>query len=411
MMTQKYPLPDIIYPIQGIKIGITQAKVRYENRDDLTIFELNSNANTALVTTQSTFAAAPVQLAKDYITKNNPRYLLINTGNANAATGIDGIECAKNTCQSLANLTKVGVEQVLPFSTGVIGETLPDNNIIKALPDALNNLNENHWEKASSAIMTTDTTKKIASQAIKLEYHGQKIHYHATGIAKGAGMIRPNMATMLAFVATDAHIEQALLQVMLKKLTDKSFNRITIDGDTSTNDCCILIATGKSDNAPLISDEQHPHYLPLYQMLEQIFVNLAQMIVKDGEGATKFITVTVKGGKTSEDCAKVAYSVAHSPLVKTAFFASDPNWGRILAAVGKAGVTLSQDKVNVYLDEVMICQRGGLADGYTEDKGQAIMKRPQITIAIDLGQGKASDTVYTCDLSYDYVKINADYRS
>lgn len=410
-MIDKYPLPHTIYPIKGIKIGITQAKVRYENRDDLTVFELNPEATSALVTTQSTFAAAPVLLAKEHITQKSPHYLLINTGNANAATGEDGIKRAKHTCQKLADLTQVSTEEILPFSTGVIGETLPDDNIVNALPNALANLNEHGWEQASCAIMTTDTAKKIASQSLQLKCDGKTIHYHATGIAKGAGMIRPNMATMLAFVATDAQIDKALLQKMLKQLTDKSFNRITIDGDTSTNDCCMLIATAKSDNAPLITDEQHPHYPALYQMLEQIFVNLAQMIVKDGEGATKFITVTVKGGKTSEDCAKVAYSVAHSPLVKTAFFASDPNWGRILAAVGKAGVSLSQDAVNVYLDEVLICQRGGLADNYTESKGQAVMKRPQITITIDLGQGTASDTVYTCDLSYDYVKINADYRS
>ncbi|MDO4250518.1 MAG: bifunctional glutamate N-acetyltransferase/amino-acid acetyltransferase ArgJ, partial [Moraxella sp.] len=319
-------------------------------------------------------------------------------------------------------------KQVLPFSTGVIGETLPSERIIAGLDKALAALSADNWLSAASAIMTTDTTPKIASEQVRLpalqmvdydvnteeptyQERTDTVTYHATGISKGAGMIRPNMATMLGFVATDAPIESQLLNRMLKQLTEKSFNRITIDGDTSTNDCCVLIATGAAPNTDMITDEIHPHYKAVYEMLERIFVRLATLIVRDGEGASKFITVQVTGGKAVEECAKVAYSVAHSPLVKTAFFASDPNWGRILAAVGNAGVCLEQAKVNVSLDEVQICARGGLAPNYTEALGQMVMSRPEITVNIDLGQGEASDTVYTCDLSYDYVKINADYRS
>ncbi len=400
-----------IYPINGVKLGITQAKVRYSGRDDLTVVEIAEASAVALVSTQNQFCAAPVLLARSHI-KENPssRYLLINTGNANAGTGQDGLQRASATCQSLAQLTNTPINAILPFSTGVIGERLPSDNIISALPKALANLDKDNWQQAASAIMTTDTTPKIASQQVVI-LDGTAATYHITGISKGAGMIRPNMATMLGFVATDACISPKLLQTMLKELTNQSFNRITIDGDTSTNDCCVLIATGQAQNAALIDSADHPHYLPLYQALQDIFICLAQKIVQDGEGATKFITVQVTGGKTSEDCAKVAYSVAHSPLVKTAFFACDPNWGRIVSATGNAGVALDPSQISVKLDEVVICERGGLADSYSEEQGQTVMKRPQITISIDLGQGTASDTVYTCDLSYDYVKINADYRS
>ena len=396
-----------IYPINGIQIGIAQAKVRYADRDDLTIFSIAQNSSVSLITTQNQFVASPVIIAKEHIKTTSPSHLIINTGNANAGTGQDGFDRAKSVCQALGDLTNTPVESILPFSTGVIGERLPHDNIISALPHALADLKADNWEKASHAIMTTDTHPKIHSQKLTLD----GISYHITGISKGAGMIRPNMATMLGFVATDAPIAKPLLDEMLKTLGERSFNRITIDGDTSTNDCCVLIATHKAPNATLIDTPDHPHYAPLYEALSEAFLDLAQKIIKDGEGATKFITIHVKGGQTTDDCAKVAYSVAHSPLVKTAFFASDPNWGRIVMSMGNAGVNIDQSKVSVHLDEVQICQAGGLDPDYHESKGQAVMMRPEITITIDLGQGECTDTVYTCDLSYDYVKINADYRS
>lgn len=394
-----------LLPVKGIKIGITEAHVRYPNRKDLTIFEICDGANTAVVTTQNQFCATPVQLVREFIQSDTPRYLLINTGNANAATGDDGKQRAFATCEALAQKTGLKPSQILPYSTGVIGETLPSEKIIAGLDTALANLTEDNWLAAAHSIMTTDTTPKGHSETVTID----DTTYTVTGISKGAGMIRPNMATMLGFVATDANIEKSLLQAILTKAVNKSFNRITVDGDTSTNDCCTLIATGQVGE--LIDSENHPHFAKLYQAIENVMVKIAQLIVRDGEGATKFITVKVTGGKTSADCADIAYAVAHSPLVKTAFFASDPNWGRILAAVGYAGVNLDQSQVNVSLDEVKICERGGLADGYTEEKGAAVMKRPEITIHIELGQGRASDTVYTCDLTHKYVEINSDYRS
>lgn len=392
-------------PVKGIKIGITEAHVRYPNRKDLTVFEIIEGANTAVVTTQNQFCAAPVQLVREFIATDNPRYLIINTGNANAATGEDGKQRAFATCEALAKKTNVKIAQVLPYSTGVIGETLPSDKIIAGLDNALANLTEDNWLNAAHSIMTTDTTPKGHSETVEID----GTTYTVTGISKGAGMIRPNMATMLGFVATDASVEKNLLQTMLNQAVNKSFNRITVDGDTSTNDCCTLIATGQVGE--MIGSEQHPHYPAIYQAIENVMIRIAQLIVRDGEGATKFITVKVTGGETSEECVKIAYEVAHSPLVKTAFFASDPNWGRILAAVGKAGVVLDQSKVDVSLDDVRICERGGLAEGYTEARGSEVMKRPEITIHIALNRGQASDTVYTCDLSYEYVKINADYRS
>lgn len=397
-----------LLPIKGVKIGITEAHVRYPNRKDLTIFEICDGANTAVVTTQNQFCAAPVQLIREFLAKDgtSSRYLLINTGNANAATGEDGKNRAFATCQALAKKTGTASEQVLPYSTGVIGETLPSDKIIAGLDNALANLLEDNWLAAAHSIMTTDTTPKGHSETVSVD----GMTYTVTGISKGAGMIRPNMATMLGFVATDANIEKSLLQKILLDLTNQSFNRITIDGDTSTNDCCTLIATGQASDT-VIDSEQHPHYAAIYEAIKKVMLRIAQLIVRDGEGATKFITVKVTGGQTSEECADVAYAVAHSPLIKTAFFASDPNWGRILAAVGKAGVQLDQSKVNVSLDDVRICERGGLAAGYTEARGAEVMQRPEITIHIELGRGQASDTVYTCDLSYEYVKINADYRS
>lgn len=394
-----------LLPVKGIKIGIAEAGVRYPNRKDLTIFELCEGATTAVVTTQNQFCASPVQLVREFIKTATPRYLLINTGNANAGTGRDGNERAFATCLALAEKTGVSTQQVLPYSTGVIGESLPSERIIAGLDKALENLDENNWLNSAHSIMTTDTTPKGHSEQVSID----GITYTITGISKGAGMIRPNMATMLGFVATDASISKEMLQKILAQTVNKSFNRITVDGDTSTNDCCTLVATNQVGN--IIDHENHPHYTAVYEAIEKVMLKIAQLIVRDGEGATKFITVKVSGGKTTDDCAKIAYSVAHSPLVKTAFFASDPNWGRILAAAGYAGVDFEQAKVDVSLDEIKICERGGLADGYTEEQGQMVMKRPEVTIAINLNDGDASDTVYTCDLSYDYVKINADYRS
>lgn len=402
-----FSLPDTIYPIDGVEIGITKAHVRYPDRDDLTVFKLYDGATTALVTTQNAFCASPVLIAREHIQVATPKFLLINTGNANAGTGTEGDRRAMTTCQSLSELGDCTPQEILPFSTGVIGEHLPDERITTALPHALSDLKADNWAKASYAIMTTDTRPKLASRQLIID----DVTYHITGISKGAGMIRPNMATMLGFVATDAHISPALLQEILGKLANQSFNRITIDGDTSTNDCCTLTATAKAPNAPLIDSDSHPHYQALFEALAEVFLELAQKIVKDGEGATKFIAINVVEGRTSEDCAKIAYTIAHSPLVKTAFFASDPNWGRLVASIGNAGVQIDPSRVSIRLDEVLICEAGGLAPTYTEQMGQAVMSRPQITITIKLGQGDASDTVYTCDLSYDYVKINADYRS
>ncbi|MDO4441224.1 MAG: bifunctional glutamate N-acetyltransferase/amino-acid acetyltransferase ArgJ [Moraxella sp.] len=404
------PVGDVnlvpLLPVNGVKIGITEAAVRYENRRDLSVFEIDSGASVAVVTTQNAFAAAPVQLVRSHIAQDVPRYLVINTGNANAATGQDGLDRAATICQALSDKMGVSMTQVLPYSTGVIGERLPSERIIAGLDGALADLRADNWLGAAHAIMTTDTTPK--GHSVQTTIDGTT--YTVTGISKGAGMIRPNMATMLGFVATDANISQSLLQQILTTLINQTFNRITIDGDTSTNDCCTLIATAKT--ATLIDDDSHAHYQAVYEAIKEVMLKIAQLIVRDGEGASKFITVKVSGGQSLDDCTKVAYAVAHSPLVKTAFFASDPNWGRILAAVGYAGACIDQSRVDVSLDEVAICQRGGLADGYTESLGQAVMSRPEITVSIDLGYGTAhTDTVYTCDLSHEYVSINADYRS
>lgn len=400
-------VPHTIYPIDGIKLSATAAGVRYKDRDDLVVIEIVDTATSAVVTTKNTFCAAPVRVLREHFAKANPRYLVTNTGNANAGTGADGKHRAEEICAALAHKACVDTNAVLPFSTGVIGEPLNSEAIIAGLDSALANLDADNWLAAANGIRTTDTIPKLASQ--KVEAAGTS--YHITGISKGSGMIRPNMATMLGYVATDANIAADLLQEMLMAINEQSFNRITVDGDTSTNDCCVLIATGAA-SAEVIDNPKHPHYQALFSALTDVFVRLAQLIVRDGEGATKFMTVKVTGGKTTQECCDVAYAVAHSPLVKTAFFASDANWGRILAAVGYAGIEdLDTEQVDVYLDEVMICQNGGVASSYTEQAGKMVMSRPEITIHIDLARGAASDTVYTCDLSYDYVKINADYRS
>lgn len=397
----------VMHDIAGVQIGIAESYIRYKNRRDLVVFELSEGAAVAGVFTKNAFCAAPVQLARHHLQVAAPRYLVINTGNANAGTGLQGMQSAAETCEALANLTQVAATQVLPFSTGVIGEQLPVDRLIAGLPQALADLKTAGWVDAANGIMTTDTLPKGASEIIEIE--GQR--YTITGISKGAGMIRPNMATMLAFVATDAPIAQPLVQDILGRISEQSFNRITIDGDTSTNDACILVATGQA-GGNLIESTSDSRYEALFSALQRIFIRLAQLIVRDGEGATKFITVQVEQGQNTQECCDIAYSVAHSPLIKTAFFASDPNWGRILAAVGKAGVPeLDVSKIQVWLDDVQICQNGGAAADYTEQQGARVMQQAEITIRIVLGRGAASDTVWTCDLSYDYVKINADYRS
>ena len=400
-------IPKTIYPINGIRLSATAAGVRYKDRDDLVVIEIADNATAAVVTTKNAFCAAPVRVLREHFAKASPRYLITNTGNANAGTGADGMRRALDICSALAAKVGVDVSSILPFSTGVIGEPLNSDAIIAGLDNALANLAPNNWLAAANGIRTTDTIPKLASEKVDVDTSS----YHITGMSKGSGMIRPNMATMLGYVATDANIAADLLQEMLSKINEQSFNRITVDGDTSTNDCCVLIATGTA-SSDIIDSPEHAHYQPIFDALKSVFVRLAQLIVRDGEGATKFMTVKVTGGNTTQECCDVAYAVAHSPLVKTAFFASDANWGRILAAVGYAGIKdLDTEQVDVYLDEVMICQNGGVAPSYTEAAGKVVMSRPEITIHIDLARGDAQDTVYTCDLSYDYVKINADYRS
>ncbi|MDQ9022909.1 bifunctional glutamate N-acetyltransferase/amino-acid acetyltransferase ArgJ [Acinetobacter sichuanensis] len=396
-----------MHVVQGVKIGSAEAYVRYPNRRDLVIFEFAQGTTVAGVFTQSAFAAAPVLISKKHLAENTPRYLVINTGNANAATGVIGYQNAEATCTKLAELTGVQVNQILPFSTGVIGEQLPLERLTQGLQPALDTLNENAWSDAASGIMTTDTTPKGASEQFELD----GITYTMTGISKGAGMIRPNMATMLSFVATDAPISQEMTQALLQTTVTHSFNRITIDGDTSTNDSCIFVATGLAGGTQIQSQSDARYQKVLY-VLAGIMNRLAQLIVRDGEGATKFITVHVEGGENTQECCDVAYSVAESPLIKTALFASDPNWGRIVMAIGKAGVpNLDTSKVQVWLGDVQICLDGGANPEYTEEAGAAVMAEKEINIRIDLGRGTAKDTVYTCDLSYDYVKINADYRS
>lgn len=396
-----------MHVVQGVKIGSAEAYVRYPNRRDLVIFEFSQGTNVAGVFTQNAFCAAPVHVSKAHLAQANPRYLVINTGNANAGTGKLGMQNAQTTCVKLAELAQVEAFEVLPFSTGVIGEQLPIERLTQGLQPALASLQDDAWSDAATGIMTTDTTPKGASEQFELD----GITYTMTGISKGAGMIRPNMATMLSFVATDMPIARTLVQKMLKVSADQSFNRITVDGDTSTNDSCIFAATGSAGGVE-ITTEDDARYTAVLEVLSRVMKRLAQLIIRDGEGATKFITVTVEGGHNTQECCDIAYSIAHSPLVKTAIFASDPNWGRILAAIGYAGVKdLDVEKIQVWLDDVQICKDGGAAEDYTEEAGASVMSQTEMTIRVDLGRGLAKDTVYTCDLSYDYVKINADYRS
>ncbi|MCY1162377.1 Arginine biosynthesis bifunctional protein ArgJ [compost metagenome] len=396
-----------MHVVKGVKIGSAEAYVRYQNRRDLVIFEFAEGSNVAGVFTQNAFCAAPVHVCKAHLQLGNPRYLVINTGNANAGTGKIGMANAEATCAKLAELAGVSKTEILPFSTGVIGEQLPLARLLTGLKPALNTLKDDAWLDAATGIMTTDTLPKGASEQFELD----GITYTMTGISKGAGMIRPNMATMLGYVATDVPISRELVQQLLKTTVNVSFNRITIDGDTSTNDSCIFVATGQAGGTEITSVDD-ARYTVVLDVLTRVMKRLAQLIVRDGEGATKFMTVAVEGGADTQECCDIAYSIAHSPLVKTAFFASDPNWGRILAAIGYAGVkNLDVEKIQVWLDDVQICKDGGAAADYTEEAGARVMSQAEITIRVDLGRGQAKDTVYTCDLSYDYVKINADYRS
>ena len=400
--------PAQLQPIAGVRIGIAEAGVRKANRKDLTVFLLDEGASVAGVFTRNRFCAAPVQVCREHLAAGSAvRALVINTGNANAGTGAPGLAHARQTCDALAKLLQCTPAQVLPFSTGVIMEPLPVDRIVAGLPAALADAQAAHWAKAAEGIMTTDTVPKAAS--VQVQVGGRVVSI--TGISKGAGMIRPNMATMLGFVATDACIDPALLPALAKQLADGSFNRITIDGDTSTNDSFMLIATHQAGHAPITSLDSADGQA-LFKGLMQVARQLAHAIVRDGEGATKFIAVQVEGGRTGEECRQVAYAIAHSPLVKTAFFASDPNLGRILAAVGYAGIhDLDQDLIGLHLDDVCVVQNGGRNPAYQEADGQRVMQQSEISIRVNLGRGNAVDTVWTCDLSHDYVSINADYRS
>ena len=402
------PDPRALNPVRGVELGVAMAGIRKANRRDLTVVTLAEGSSVAGVFTANRFCAAPVLLCREHLAAGQGiRAILVNTGNANAGTGADGLARARSTCAALAARLGVKPEQVLPFSTGVIMETLPHERIEAGLPAALADAQADHWAQAAEAIMTTDTVPKAASRRITLG--GETVNI--TGISKGAGMIRPNMATMLGFIATDAAIDPALLQPLVQEAADASFNRITIDGDTSTNDSFVLIATHQAGNAP-ITQLQQGDGAALRQALIEVAQQLAQAIVRDGEGATKFITVQVDGGRDSAECRQVAYAIAHSPLVKTAFFASDPNLGRILAAVGYAGIAdLEQSLIDLFLDDVHVAMHGARHPAYAEEQGQRVMKQAEITVRVDLHRGTASATVWTCDLSHDYVSINADYRS
>lgn len=399
------PLPTL-HPVPGFQLGIASAGIKRPGRKDVVIMRLAEGAQIAGVTTTNAFCAAPVLLTRERL-QGDVRYLLTNTGNANAGTGAEGLANARRTCAALAALSGVDECAVLPFSTGVIGEPLPVAKIESALQAALDDLNEDHWAEAATGIMTTDTLPKGASR----QFQHDGVTVTVTGISKGAGMIRPNMATMLGYIATDAKVSRDVLQALVRDAANKSFNRITIDGDTSTNDCCMLIATGQAPLAEITSASGEL-FGKLREAVFAVFMEIAQAIVRDGEGATKFVTVQVNGGATHQECLDVAYAVAHSPLIKTALFASDPNWGRILAAVGYAGVPdLDVSKIDVFLGEVCIASQGCRASSYSEEQGAAVMAREEITIRIELGRGTCSETIWTTDLSHEYVKINAEYRT
>ncbi|RXT83544.1 bifunctional ornithine acetyltransferase/N-acetylglutamate synthase [Pseudomonas syringae] len=399
------PLPAL-HPVPGFELGISSAGIKRPGRKDVVVMRCAEGSSVAGVFTLNAFCAAPVILAKQRV-QGTVRYLLTNTGNANAGTGEPGLVAARRTCETLAQLTGVDASAVLPYSTGVIGEPLPVEKIEGALQAALDDLSVDNWAAAATGIMTTDTLPKGASR----QFSHDGVTVTVTGISKGAGMIRPNMATMLGYIATDAKVAQSVLQDLIRDGANKSFNRITIDGDTSTNDCCMLIATGQAD-LPEITEAKGPLFEALKKAVFDVCMEVAQAIVRDGEGATKFVTVEVNGGGNHQECLDVGYAVAHSPLIKTALFASDPNWGRILAAVGRAGVPdLDVSKIDVFLSGVCIASQGCRATTYTEEQGSAGMAEEEITIRIELGRGNCSETIWTTDLSHEYVKINAEYRT
>lgn len=402
------PNPAELFPVAGVRIGITEAGIRKANRKDLTVVLIDEGSAVSGVFTQNRFCAAPVQLCREHLDGDQGiRAMVINTGNANAGTGADGLARAQQTCAALAGRLDIDAQQVLPFSTGVIMETLPVERIEAGLDAAILDAKTDNWLRAAEAIMTTDTAPKAFGAQVMID--GALVSI--TGISKGAGMIRPNMATMLGFMATDACVAPALMKHLATELAEGSFNRVTVDGDTSTNDSFVVIATNKAAHK-VIDSLDSPAGQTLKAAMLGVAQKLAQAIVRDGEGATKFITIKVEGGLTKAECRQVAYAIAHSPLVKTAFFASDPNLGRILAAVGYAGIAdLDQTGIDLYLDDVHVAVKGGRNPAYREEDGQRVMKQSEITVRVLLGRGPASDTVWTCDLSHDYVTINADYRS
>ncbi len=397
-------LPELVL-VSGVRWGVAKAGIKYAGRYDVALLEIAEGATTAAVFTRNAFCAAPVHVARKNLATTPPRYLLINSGNANAGTGEAGMAAAEQSCHAVAGAMACQDAEVLPFSTGVIGVLLPVDKIAASLDQARESLSEDGWSAAARAIMTTDTVPKGISRQVEID--GKTVT--VTGIAKGSGMIRPDMATMLAYVATDAGVGADALQALLQQTADASFNSVTVDGDTSTNDACVLVATGRSG---VELSFEHPGFAMFASAVLEVCQYLAQAMVRDGEGATKFVTMDVRGGSSVAECREVAYTVAHSPLVKTALFASDPNWGRILAAVGRAGLTdLDVSKIDIFLGDVCIVRAGGCDDAYTEEAGQAEMDKEEITIRVELGRGSAEATVWTTDLSYDYVKINAEYRS
>jgi glutamate N-acetyltransferase/amino-acid N-acetyltransferase len=401
------PAAAELLPVKGVELGIAEAHVRKPNRKDLLVIRLSPGSRVAGVFTQNRFCAAPVTLCREHLGAGDAIHaLLVNTGNANAGTGEAGLHHARQTCVALADLLGCKSAQILPFSTGVIMEPLPVERVVAGLPDCVADLHEDNWLNAAQAIMTTDIVAKGVSRRIEIDGRSVTI----TGIAKGSGMIHPNMATMLGYIATDAAVEQGALQRVIEHAVNRSFNCITVDGDTSTNDALVLMATGQSG----ISDVsvESASYELLRDTVTEVAMLLAQAIVRDGEGATKFMTIQVEGGRDEAECRKIAYAIAHSPLIKTAFFASDPNLGRILAAIGYAGVEdLDVNALRLYLGDVLVAENGGRAASYEEAQGAAIMRQPEITVRVQLARGEANATIWTCDFSYDYVKINADYRS
>jgi len=412
-MSVNLTVPDAmrLSPVPGVSLGVTQAGIRKAGRKDLLVIKLEQGSRVAAVFTQNRFCAAPVVVARQHLsmidTEASIRALLVNTGYANAGTGRQGVQAARQTCVDLAALLDCSSSQVLPFSTGVIMEPLPVEKIANGLPGCLADLREDNWLCAAEAIMTTDTLPKAASRQVMVGGHKVTV----TGIAKGAGMIHPNMATMLGFIATDAPLSRPLVRAAVAHAADRSFNCITVDGDTSTNDSLVLIATARASMHE-IEDAKGPEFHALQEGITAVAAELAQAIVRDGEGATKFITVRVESGRTAGECRRVAEAIAHSPLVKTAFFASDPNLGRILAAVGNAGITdLAVEKVDLYLDDVLVIKNGSRHSGYSEAEGERVMKQAEITVRVVLDRGAAATTIWTCDLSHDYVTINAEYRT